>query len=287
MVKHDGEIILPVFFLNAIGICFLFLIEGEVFTSDNSNRTLKENSQLNYFHTNLRGSILKININRNINNISNINNEINTLKTFKENETIEDKKQLRKLIQNTYLFYFNIFPAFISLIIIFSFGAEEEGHCELNDCGEGTFFFFGNSDTEEYHHHHHHHHRHHDDEDDDDDDDDKNDLFKACVLICFIIMIVVFLVSIFYLISKACGKYIARIVSMVILCFSYGGMAIYYILKINDDDYDKIYYLIGITISLFIINLLGLILPFIINSCVFLTKKPISTINVDGPLLHS
>ncbi len=141
MVKHDGEIILPVFFLNAIGICFLFLIEGEVFTSDNSNRTLKENSQLNYFHTNLRGSILKININRNINNISNINNEIDTLKTFNENETIEDKKQLRKLIQNTYLFYFNIFPAFISLIIIFSFGAEEEGHCELNDCGEGTFFF--------------------------------------------------------------------------------------------------------------------------------------------------
>ena len=249
MVEHNNFISLPILLINIVGITLLLLIEGESWTSGDSNRTLKENSQLNYFHTNLRGSRLKIKIN----DTSYINNQFEPIKTLNENEKIQDKRQLRKLIQNQYVFYFSFFPAVMCLLLTLSFCAPDQGNnCDCNICEHEK------SDKEK-----------------------ENE--NICALICLVLMLVIIIFSLLCIISKACGKYASRVAAFVLLCISYGGMTIFYIAQINNDDYDMIYYLIGISGGLFAANLFGLFLPFMINCCC--PDKPVSTITVEGPIL--
>ena len=276
MVEHNNFISLPILLINIVGITLLLLIEGESWTSGDSNRTLKENSQLNYFHTNLRGSRLKIKIN----DTSFINNQFEPIKTLNENEKIQDKRQLRKLIQNQYVFYFSFFPVVMCLLLTLSFCAPDQGNnCDCNICeGGSVFFIFNSSNDQDYHHDHHHHHHHHHEKSDKEKENE-----NICALICLVLMLVIIIFSLLCIISKACGKYASRVAAFVLLCISYGGMTIFYIAQINNDDYDMIYYLIGISGGLFAANLFGLFLPFMINCCC--PDKPVSTITVEGPIL--
>ena len=254
MLRLKAPIMIPLFLLNLIGIVIIFILELD--NRDYEPRTLQENYQEYSSYKNLRGSLLKIKINGKP-NIS-LNNSF-----FKE-EYIEKIKEshLRKLKQNNYGMYINIVPSLFCLVILCSFCVDESSYCFPNFSENSNSDYYENDYNSHHIHHHHHHHRHHhEDKEKKDDEDDKKALG---LLICILILVII---AIVYIIPRACGKYIARIASLVILCISYGLMIAFYAIKLNDGNYENVEYLFSISIALFIFNLAGLILPLIIGCC--------------------
>lgn len=252
MIRLNAPIVVPLLLLNIIGICAIFILESD--NNDYGSRTLQENYLEYYPHTNLRGSHLKIKINWK----SNINTKKN------KNEFIEKEKEshLRKLEQENYGMYINIVPSVFCLIILFSFCVGERPNCSPNFFENNDDYYYENDyHSHHSHHDHHSHHSHHHHKEE--KKDDKNDA-AAALLICLLILVIIALV---YIIPRAFGKYMARIVSLVTLCISYGAMIAFYAMKLGDDNYENVFYLFGISIALFFFNLLGLIVPLIIGCC--------------------
>ena len=222
MLRLDAPIIVLLFLLNIIGIFAIFILELD--NRDYESRTLQENYLEYYPQANLRGSLLKKNLNEK-SEISNKNITLNNpyfagnKKEFSEKVKEShyfNKINLRKLEEENYVIYINIVPSVFCLIILCSFCVDERPNCSTNFFENNDDYYYENDyhnhHSHHLHHSHHSHHSHEDKEKKDDKEDDKN--AAIALLICILILVIIALV---YIIPRLCGKYIARIFSFSLL----------------------------------------------------------------------
>lgn len=265
MVQFNNYTICSLLAINIIGIILIFIFDAKAIEI----RTLSENNPLN-----LRGSKLKLKINREIKGIkSNSSYSYN----FGDDEIIISKRKskLRKLVEDNAIsptFGINCFCAICCITFLCSFCVDEdpgEGCCEGNNA-EITY-------EDNYHHRHHHHHHHHrrsffkvfsrveNNEDKKDDDNDANK--NAGILICFLLILILFAIAFVFLIPYECGKTVSRFITLITLCILYSIMVANSSVNIyNGTSKNEIIILI-ISIILLVSNFIGIFIPFMINKC--------------------
>lgn len=285
MVQFNNYTICSLLVINIIGIILIFIFDSRAIEI----RTLSENNPLN-----LRGSKLKLKINRGIKAIKN-----NSSYTYNFGDEIiipKRKSKLRKLMEDTVLtptFCFNCFCVICCITLLCSFCVDEDpddGCCEGNsntETKETTYeenhhykqgqTFSLNPHHHGHHHHHYHHHppphrrplfsgflgRHRESEENN-DDANKN----AGIFIVFLLILIVFTIAFVYLIPRECGKTVSRFFALITLCSLYSLMILISSINIyhGTSKINEIIILI-ISIILLVSNFIGILIPCLINKC--------------------
>lgn len=297
MARFSSFIIGPIIMINLAGIITIFCVEQNNMTSNNrTTRTLSNNK----YYNNLRGSKkLKIQINEEVNTFnSTLNKEFEISKFITENN--KSQEALRKLsstssiLENQYILIANLVPLALVLILICSFCAEEDGSCECCDGLNEDTYYTRTSYDYGYSHYRRETHRprpmftnfnfNSSGRSSSNDDKKKNEAEAVAYLICFVIILVIILVLMVFLIPRACGKTASRYFSLGFLSLFYLGLTALYSIKLYEGNYNSIYLLFGVSLSLLICNFISIFLPSCINAC---RRRPDNNLNnksVETPL---
>jgi len=271
MARFSSFIIGPLILINLAGIITIFSVELDNMNNNNKNRMLSYNE----YHNNLRGSKkLKIQIKT--------NNEFETSKLINENNN--SQKALRKLstnssiLENQYIFLISLIPLSFSLILLFSFCAEEDGSCECCDSLNEDTYYESSSYEHGYVNYRREYHRPNaffttfsfsssgrKSNKNKSEEEKKNE--AAGVIVCLICMLILILILMVFLIPRACGKTAARYFSLGFLSLFYLGMTALYSIKLFEGDYNNVNLLFGVSLSLLICNFVSIFIPTCMNAC--------------------
>lgn len=271
MARFSSYIICPLILINLAGIITIFSVEQNNMSNNSTKRMLLYNGH----HNNLRGSKkLKIHINT--------NNDFEMTKPINENNN--PPKELRKLstnssiLENQYIFLICLIPMVFCLILLCSFCAEEDGSCECCD-GLNEDTYYGRTSYEHgYVSYNREYHRPRNflpinfsssgrKSSNNKSEDEKKDDAAAAMCVILICILILILIMMIFLIPRACGKTAARYFSIGFLSLFYLGMTALYSIKMFEGDYNNVYLLFGVSLSLLICNFISLFIPTCANAC--------------------
>ena len=89
----------------------------------------------------------------------------------------------------------------------------------------------------------------------------------AGMIVIFICILILILILMVFLVPRACGKTAARYFSLGFLSLFYLGMTALYSIKVFEGDYNNVYLLFGVSLSLLICNFVSLFIPTCANAC--------------------
>lgn len=270
MARFNSYIICPLILINLAGIITIFSVEQNNMNNNNPKRMLS----YNVYHNNLRGSKkLKIQINS--------NNDFEIAKPINENNN--SPKELRKLsttssiLENNYIFIICLIPLAFCLILISSFCAEEDGTCECCDSLNEDTYYRTSSYEHGYVSYDREYHRPRAfipfsfsssgrrSNNNKSEEEKKNE--AAGMIVIFICILILILILMVFLVPRACGKTAARYFSLGFLSLFYLGMTALYSIKVFEGDYNNVYLLFGVSLSLLICNFVSLFIPTCANAC--------------------